>query len=275
MKKILFIFIALFAFSVPAFAMSPRLNDGADLLDSTEEAEILNLLNDVSSKTGFDLVIVTTNSTNGKSVMEYADDYYDNNGYGENGLLFLIDMGGREWWISTSGEAINRFSDSTLDYIGEESSWYLSNGDYCQAFNTFIILSENHINGNVDYGDDYDDDYDYNDPFYDDFYYESEIEYDLGTTLVISLIAGFIIALIYVSSLKSKLTTVGAQKSASNYAINSSLQIAATRDNFLYKNVSRVPKARNNNSSRSGRSGGSSVHRASSGRSHGGRGGRF
>ncbi len=253
MKKILFIFIALFAFSVPAFAMSPRLNDGADLLDSTEEAEILNLLNDVSSKTGFDLVIVTTNSTNGKSVMEYADDYYDNNGYGENGLLFLIDMGGREWWISTSGEAINRFSDSTLDYIGEESVWYLSNGDYCQAFNTFIILSENHINGNVDYGD----------------------EYDLGTTLVISLIAGFIIALIYVSSLKSKLTTVGAQKSASNYAINSSLQIAATRDNFLYKNVSKVPKARNNNSSSSARSGGSSVHRASSGRSHGGRGGRF
>lgn len=296
MKKILFIFIVLFAFSIPTSAISPRLNDDADLLTETEESEISTLLDGVSSETGFDLVIVTTNITNGQSVIEYADDYYDNNGFGNDGILFLIDMENREWWISTSGDAINKFSDSTLDYIGEETVLYLGDGNYYQAFKTFISLSETYINKETDYdyNDNYNSDYDYgydynygyNDSFYDDFYYENEVEYNFGTTLIVSLVAGFIIALIYVSSLKSKLTSVGSQKSASNYAVNNSLQIAATRDNFLYKNISRVPRARNNNtSSRSGRSsgssitrssgGGHSVHRSSSGRSHGGRGGKF
>ncbi len=281
MKKLTLIFIALIISlsAIQSFAVSSRLNDGADLLLSSEEDFLSSTLDAVSESYGFDLVIVTTNDTDGKSVMEYADDYYDNNGYRDDGILLLIDMGGREWWISTAGKGIDYFSDSTLDYIGSEVAYYLGEGSYSAAFQCFISLTETYISQGGD-GYNYNDDfgYDYDDFFQDDCGYTYESEYDLGTTLVISLAAGFVIALIYVSSLKSKLKSVGAQKNASNYAVSNSLQIATTRDNFLYKNVSRVPrpKASSSSSSRSGRSSGShSVHRSSSGRSHGGRGGRF
>lgn len=251
MRKIIFIFTALIlaSFSLHTVAMSSRLNDEADLLTDYEESTILDLLNEVSNDTNFDLVIVTTYNTQGKSVRDYSDEYHDYNGYNEDGILYLVDMSSREWWISTSGEAINIFSDDVLDYIGEECVWYLGNEDYYMAFNTFISLSEAYING------------DYNSDFN-----SSENEFDFTSTLVISLVFGFIIALIYVSSLKSKLTTVGAQNYESNYAIDNSLQITASRDNFLYRQVSRVPRPKSNSSS---------THRSSSGRSHGGRGGRF
>lgn len=281
MKKITVLFIAfiLLTTAIPTFAMSSRLDDGADLLTSSEEDFLISTLDAIYESSSFDLVIVTTNDTDGKSVMEYADDYYDNNGYGDDGVLLLVDMGGREWWISTAGKGMDYFSDSTLDYIGSEMAYYLSEGSYSAAFQCFISLTESYISNGGDgynYNNDYDYSYGYDDFYYDDYDYTYENEYSLGTTLIISLIAGFVIALIYVSSLKSKLTSVGAQKYASNYAVNNSLQISATRDNFLYRNVSRVPRPKNNSSSRSGRSGGGrSVHTSSSGRSHGGRGGRF
>ena len=259
--------------SLSSFAFTERLDDDADLLDSNEESEISTLLENAYSELNFDIVIVTTYDTDGKSVMEFADDYYDTNAFGEDGLLFLIDMGGREWWISTSGEAINKFSDSVLDYIGAESASYLSEGQYIEAFKTFISLSEIYIKSEGDYN--YDDNY--NDGFYDDTYYddiyEEPVEFDFFSTLVISLVAGFIIALVIVSSMKGKLTSVGVRNEASNYVLNNSLQIASSGDNFLYKNISRVPRPKSNSSGDYG--GGRSVHRSSSGRSHGGRGGRF
>ena len=243
MKKIIFLLISLIIITaaVPTLAMSSRLNDSANLLNSYEKSEILDLLNQVSNETGFDLVIVTTNDTNGKHIRDYADDYYDYNGYGIDGLILLIDMGSRDWWISTSGEAINKFSDSTLDYIGEEVALYLSDGDYAQAFKEFMSLSAHYI-------------------------YAEDGEYDPIITLLISLGVGFIIAWIYASSLKSQLKTVAAQQNASVYTVKDSLQISATNDTYLYRHISRVPKPKSNSTS---------THTSSSGRSHGGRGGSF
>ena len=50
-----------------------------------------------------DLVVVTANTLGGKSPMEYADDYYDYNGYTDDGALLLVSMEDRDWWISTKG----------------------------------------------------------------------------------------------------------------------------------------------------------------------------
>lgn len=284
MKRYLTFITALilaFCLTLPTMAYGSRMNDGADLLSSYEEEALEEMLDSIYNEYNVDAVIVTANSTNGKSVTEYADDFYDSNGYGDDGILFLIDMGNRQWWISTAGVCIDYFSDSTLDYIGSEAAYYLGNGDYYSAFEEFISIAEVYIeNGVYGYGD-YEEDpyYGYNDPYYDDPYGDIELAGDgvgLGARLIISLVVGFIFAFIIASTVKSKLTTVGAQKNAAVYAINNSMQIAATTDNFLFKNVSRVPIPRNNSSgSRSGRSGGGSSHRSSSGRSHGGRGGGF
>ena len=83
MISILFAMLLLFLPVVTVCAEEPkRLVDGADLLTDTEEAELLQELNEISVRQQFDVVVVTTTSLDGKSAMEYADDYYDYHGYG-------------------------------------------------------------------------------------------------------------------------------------------------------------------------------------------------
>ena len=133
MKRIitlLSLFVLICSFTFSSAAKSSRINDGANLLDSNEEAMLEDLLSDIYNEYYFDTVVVTVDGTDGKSITSYADDYYDNNGYCSDGIILLIDMDAREWWISTSGMAIEYFSDSILDYIGEEVVYYLSDGGH-------------------------------------------------------------------------------------------------------------------------------------------------
>ena len=71
--------------------------DNADLLTQTGENELSEKLQDISDELQFDVVVVTTNSTGSKTATEYADDYFDYNGYGRgsnnDGALFLVDSG--------------------------------------------------------------------------------------------------------------------------------------------------------------------------------------
>ena len=86
MKKLLSISLALLliaALMVPAFAAdAPLLADDADLLSSEEESIILKKLTQTSDALDMDIVIVTTADVAGKSLRDYADDYYDDNGFG-------------------------------------------------------------------------------------------------------------------------------------------------------------------------------------------------
>ena len=84
--------------------------------------------------------------------------------------------------------------------------------------------------------------------------------------IIISIAIGFVIALIVVSSMKQKLKTVELQRDATTYVKQGSMQVNVERDFFLYSTITRVAKPKNN---------GSSTHTSSSGRSHGGGGGRF
>lgn len=70
--------------------------------------------------------------------MEFADDYFDYNGYSDEGLLLLVDMGSREWWISTEGSCIEAFTDTEIQAIGEAVAGYLSAEDYKGAFDEFL-----------------------------------------------------------------------------------------------------------------------------------------
>ena len=67
---------------IPAGSQLPRLADDADLLTDSEEKELNQQLDTVSEEQECDVIVVTVDSLNGKTVEEYADDYYDDNGYG-------------------------------------------------------------------------------------------------------------------------------------------------------------------------------------------------
>lgn len=94
-----------------------------------------------------DIVIVTTKNTGGKSSRRYADDFYDDHGFGfdkprGDGVLFLIDMDNREAYISTCGKAIEYFTDARIDDALEAIVRSLKDGDYDEACREFLRRTE-------------------------------------------------------------------------------------------------------------------------------------
>lgn len=241
MKKTLFLLLACLLLLLPVQAAGQRLVDNAALLTTEEQTQLRQQLDSVSQSYGVDLVIVTVNSLEGKAISAYADDFFDYGGYGSHGVLLLVDMGSRQWYISTTGSCISTFSDSIIDHIGESTAQYLSDGDYEAAFSTFISHCESVLEDPEGYEGD---------------------SLTGGERLVIALIVGFVIALIAVMIMKGQLKSVR-QKSADAYQKDGSFHLTQAYELFLYSNVTRTQKQS------------SSTHTGSSGRSHGGGGGRF
>ncbi len=275
-----------------------RLNDSADLLTEGEEVAILSRLDKISHEKGFDIVIYTSPDLNGYyDVSDFADDYYDNGKYGYgadcDGILFVISMEERDWYISTCGYGIELFSDYCIQNIGNAVVPFLSSGSYYNAFDTFISLCDERLteaaSGSLDdgypageddyYADDYYNGY-YGENSYYNGYYSGGVKQERNLLsvkyILIAIIIGAVAALIMVFIMKGKLKTVRFQTTASSYIKKDSMVLTDNRDVYLYKKVSKTPiPKQTSNSGHNSHSGGSSVHTSSSGTSHGGGGGKF
>jgi len=287
-KHFSFILLICIFLSINVLASSthPLLVDNADLLTDEEYNTVLDALTDASDNEDFDFVIVTEKTLNGKDATEYADDFFDYNGYGRgddrDGVLLLLAMDEGEWAASTSGIGVYELTAYEIDVIMEEIVPYLSSEDYESAFLDFADLAADALSNDTD---------DHYDVFPDDFFDDPSFEDDYDTMypeenasisslVVICLVIGIIGAAIITGVMKSQLKSVRYSANASIYTKNDSLNITRSSEHFLYRNVSRTPRQNNNSGSHTGghgRSGGGSrgVHISSSGRSHGGSRGRF
>ena len=214
------------------------------------------------------MAIVTISSLDDRSVEEYADDFYDYNGYGfgddADGILLLVSMDTREWAINTTGLGETIFTDKGQEYITDQFISYLRSGDYYGGFALFAELCDQFIEEYTTTGKAYD----YGNMPKEPFGWFGAI----CGSLVVGVIAGIIVAL----SLKSQLTSVKPQAMANAYIRQGSMQITERNDLFLYHNITRVARPKDNDSrSGGGGGGGSSTHHSSSGRSHGGSHGHF
>jgi uncharacterized protein len=90
----------------------------------------------------------------------------------------------------------------------------------------------------------------------------------MARSLLISVGIGLFAALIVTGSMKGKLKTVHAQAAASQYVKPGSMNITERREMFLYSQIQRHKREKE-------KSGGSSTHTSSSGRTHGGSSGKF
>ena len=232
----------------------PRLVDQADLLTDAQEASLLSKLDSISNRQGMDVVVVTADTLDGKSPMAYADDFYDYNGYAEDGILLLVSMEDSDWWISTAGYGITAFTDAGIEYLGNRFVPSLSDGDYAGAFEIYADHCDEFIT-QAKTGDPYDTHNLPKEPF------------DFLLNLAISFVIGLVIAAIATAVMKGKLKSVRAQAGASGYVKNGSMNVTHRQDLFLYRDVNRTAKPKD--------SSGSSTHTSSSGRSHGGGGGKF
>lgn len=224
--------LVLIALSTPVLAVKSAMIDQAELLSQTEQELIESSLEQVSRKHGIDIVVLTVDSLDGKSAMNYADDYYDNSGYGDDGVLLLVCMGSRQWWISTAGKCINALNVSGFE---DDLVAHLGSGNYYDAF--------------------------------EEFAQECDRQMAVSPMAVfVCILIGAAVGLVVVLVMKSRMKTVRSQSGADSYASNGQLCLTAQSDIFLYQTVTRRLKPQTSSAG---------THIGSSGRSHGGGGGRF
>lgn len=236
-----------------------RVVDMAGLLSDTELSDITATLNELSVRQSFDVIIVTTDDTEGYTSLDYATTVYEQfeYGYGEDadGILLLLNMQDRDWQIITHGYGMTVFTNDGIDYIGEKLLPYLSDGQYAVCFSEYAKLCDSFIT-QAKNGEPFDSSNLPREPF-------SPI------WIPIAIIVGFVIAKVIVGNMKGKLKSVRSQACADSYIKQGSMNITESRDLFLYHTVTRTVKSNNNDSSSSG------THTSSSGSTYRAGGGKF
>lgn len=230
-----------------------KIYDMANLLSENEEKKLFEKVSSYINKYNMDIVIVTINSNNKASSMEYADDFYDYNDFGidnqNSGILFLIDMDNRNMWISTTGKAIGIYTDNRIDKILDYTYFKISKQDYYGCANEFIKYASAYA-GLKSKG--------------------SVFVVALPDMIIISIAGGAFATMVYIIIGVSKNKTVKKQSLANAY-ISGDVNITLERDIMVSKNVSKSPRETSSGS----HGGGSSIHSGSSGISHGGGGRSF
>lgn len=260
-KWICLILCLLMILPIPVQAAGYRnVVDQAGILTPTENTELDRIAQEISAKYGMDVLIATVPDMNGAYADEYAS--YLNSSCGwwdtDDAVLFLLAMEERIWYIATFGEAMEAFSDRSLDILGEMAVSGFSEG-YYEGFCTYLEGLEYYCDA-----------YFSDTPVKNSAYDSPSRQNGLGKILPVSLLIGVIAATVVLLIMRAGMNTKRRQRSAAEYLCQGSFRLRTQRDIFLYSNVSKIRRQQNTGSSPSYRGGGSSA-----GRSHGGRGGRF
>lgn len=225
----------------------PLVVDNADVLTDEEEAYFLERCQAFTDEYKCEIAIVTITDLEGKTAQEYADDFYDYNGYGygenKDGLLCLYldgEEGQRNATLTTSGTAQMNIGDDEIEDILLAIAGSAKFGEFKDAFDWYIDLAEEAVK-----------------PVPPLFW------------LLICLAVGMVIGLIITNSMASKNYSVHKKDTAADYVREGTLMITGRNDIFKNTRVNVTPKPKSNSGGKSSGSNGS-THTSSSGRSHGG-----
>ena len=243
---------------------SLKVYDFADILsDSEEEEDLREVALEFVKDTGFDLVIVTDSFYNydEEDNYAYAQDFYDYNDFGiddkyYSGVLILRnDYPGYPFYsIRIFGEAQLYFAGSRTENILDNTSSYVANKEYFEAFSEVIVeLNEYYKDGkSSEYKG-----------------YKINENGDLVAPyrfpwLIAPLVAG-IFTLIYIGSYVSKNKMVYKAKLAHDYFDKNGVNYRVKNDSFLHTTTRSIPRSTGGSGSGSGGSFRGSSGRSSSG----------
>lgn len=267
-----------------------RVFDEADLLFDTEEQELQKEIEARIDKLSMDIIVVTIDDAYGKSAMAYADDYYDEHGFGYGdsygpGILFLIDMDNREIYLSTAGQAISQFTDGEIDQMLDEIYYWMAEGRWYDACMEFVeqvdLYADNDETAQNGY---YDEDTDTFVEYTEEELREVRRKAAMARIMSPGSILGKMGIAMIIGAVSVLIMRINVNRNSVPggrvYMKAGSDQIRQRYDHKTNTTVTKRQIPRNNTSggTRSGGGGGgshSSVHRSSSGRSHGGGGRRF
>ena len=235
---------------IPDDRQKPLVVDEAGILTEDELEQLNAKAESISEEYQCEAAVVYIDYLDDRSAQAYADDYYDYNGYGygegDDGILLLVAAGDREYAMTTYGSAIDVFTDSRLEKIETVIVEELGDNHWANAGNAFLEECEGYLNDGP--------------PSYTGLMI-------LGVPLC--LLAGLLLSFIPMQLLKSQLRSVAKKSSAANYIRKHGVEIWESNDRLVNVTRTRTKIEEEHHS------GGSSLHTSSSGRSHGGRSGKF
>lgn len=124
--------------------------DQANLFSDSQKSEIEEKITLFKKDTGMDGAVVTTNDAGGKSAQAYADDFYDQQGFGvgtdHSGFLFLIDMDNRTYYISTMGKMKELLTDSRIEKMLDHAEEDMIDANYHSAALSILKDAINYSN---------------------------------------------------------------------------------------------------------------------------------
>ena len=204
--------------------------DGADVLTDSEEAAVNEVLNRASINTDMDILVVTRDNA-------YADETSARNLFlqkteKDDGVILLITFSGssRYYYLYANGLASDILDGRAFDKIEKATLSYLRESQYEEAFIAYGEACEEGIT--------------------------SHEKLPVFGIILCILIGAGLSFLLPMNMLKGQLKTVRSQPAAASYIQKESLNVTVSRDTFLYRNVTRVPKPQNNSPGGGSRGGG-------------------
>lgn len=257
-----------FILNTPKVDAREKIYDFAEILTIEEEEQLFSLVTDYIAESSMDLAIVTINENpksyyNGQnSTAVYADDFYDYNDFKKDGVLFLIDLENREYYVSTTGQGILVYDDDRIDQVLDNAEDSMRNGNYFEASKEVIKtlkdfyqsgIPESNANCEITYSG----------------AYKCYKKVPYFPVILITAIITIITFTIIINSYKK----IRSALNASRYISKGKTKIDKRVDLFYntYTHRERIMSDSDGGSS-IGSSGGSSTHSSSSGSSHGGGG---
>lgn len=242
-----------------------RVYDYADVLTDKEEENLRKQIAKAETRTGCDIVLVTINesvldycgfkqNTDAnweRAMMNYADDFYDENNYGfdevhGDGVLLLDNWyeGEKGTWLSTCGKAYMNYSTRMIDNVLDEVYDLVEISPY-HAYTRYVKNVSADMGGG------------------------QNIRLGLLTCIIVALIPSIIFIFVHLKPAEGKKSVT-----AQTYVEGGVPLMKVHADELINKTVtSRVIQTDSSRSSGGGSSsGGGGGHRSSGGVSHGGGG---
>ncbi len=220
-------------------AQTPRLVDGADLLNDGEESALLAQLDSLSETYGMDITVVTSLTMEGTNAEAYAERVFYANGYGSgvkgSGVILFISMADRDYAVVALGDAYDVFNEMDMDSLVDAFLEDLSDGYYYSAFSAYADQCEYIMK------------------------YDKRLP---PIWIVISLIVGGVVTFFVLKGMISKHKSVKMQRTADSYMRRDTFRLDRSRDVFLYSHVTRRARPKSSSSGGGGGSGGGSRGRS-------------
>lgn len=230
-----------FVFSASAYTQQYVI-DYADKLSSSEIEELDLFAEKLETAYGITVLFCITEGTGDVTADEFTAETYDDYTDNENGIIIVNDDWNKTYSTFVSGDAEEILNDASVDSMIDA---YDSNDSYYGGIYACYELAEEYLENGYSGGYVYD-----GEPLNNDADTIGASEEKDGVSIIwlpVSLLIGLLVGFLIINGIASKNKSVKMQENATVYTRPGSMVITGSADNFLYSNVEKKEKPKQEN----------------------------